>query len=317
LTVSKAEPFGPVMRIRTNEGLLALKKTDLTPKHVQFLHAAINHLGQHKFQRCAPFLLTKNGHPYAQIGGETYYATRWIRGQEVDFRTMAQLGLTARTIAEFHEASRGFEPDGYRPAMLFDIHDRFADRRKEFLLWKKRAQNKSRPDAVDKMFLKQVDHYLKQADDALTIFKRSEVRAHLLYEEDDPPLCHLDLTPYNMVYTTNNQVVLIDFDFCTYAPRTLDLAHLMRRALQRQEWNEHVANHCLVNYNAVRLLARSEYLLLLGLLLFPHRFWRVAYQHYEIGHDPHHLGYFQLCEAEEEQRQAFLTRFARQVERMH
>ncbi|MGZ4133537.1 MAG: CotS family spore coat protein [Tumebacillaceae bacterium] len=316
LTVTKAEPFGPVMRIRTNEGLLALKKTDLTPNHVRFLHSAITHLGQNKFSKCAPFLLTKNDHPYVQVGGETYYATRWIRGQEVDLRSMTQLGQSARTIAEFHEASRGFEPTGYRPPMLFDMTERFTDRRKELLVWKKRAHAKSRPDQVDKMYLKHVDLYLKQADEALLVLRRPEVRAHLLYEEDDPPLIHLDLTPYNMVYTQTNQVVLIDFDFCTYGPRTLDLAHLMRRALQRQEWSEHVANHCLVNYNAVRLLARAEYLMLLGLLLFPHRFWRIAYQHYEVGHDPHHLGYFQLCEAEEEQRQAFLTRFARRVERM-
>jgi CotS family spore coat protein len=316
ITATKVEPFGPVLRLRTSKGLIALKKTDLSPKQVQFLQEAFQHLENRKFTRYAPFLLSADGLPYVQVGGETYYATQWVRGQEVDFRSRPQLALTARTLAEFHEASRGFEPKGYRPAMIFDLVDRFQDRRDEFLTWKKRAKAKSRPDEVDKKFLHMVDTYIAQSDQALTILKRPNVRAHLLYEEDDPPLCHLDLTPYNMVYTTTGQVCLIDLDFCTYGPRTLDLAHLARRALQRADWEEDVMRHALVNYNAVRLLTVPEYVLLHGLLVFPHRFWRISYQHYEIGHDPHHMGYYELAEAEEEKRQAFLKKFGQQVDRM-
>ncbi|PWK13817.1 CotS family spore coat protein [Tumebacillus permanentifrigoris] len=316
ITATKVEPFGPVLRLRTSKGLIALKKTELSPKQVQFLHESFLYLESRKFTRYAPFVLSTDGLPYVQVGGETYYATQWVRGQEVDFRSMPQLALTARTLADFHEASRGYEPKGYRPAMIFDLVDRFQDRRDEFNMWKKRAKAKSRPDEVDKKFLRLVDAYIAQADQALTVMKRPNVRAHLLYEEDDPPLCHLDLTPYNMVYTTIGQVCLIDLDFCTYGPRTLDLAHLVRRALQRADWEEDVLRHALVNYNAVRLLTVAEYVLLYGLLVFPHRFWRISYQHYEVGHDPHHMGYYELAEAEETKRQAFLKKFGQQVDRM-
>nr|WP_236587806.1 CotS family spore coat protein [Tumebacillus amylolyticus] len=316
ITATKCEPFGPVLRLRTSKGLIALKKTELTPKQVQFLHQSFQYLDERKFTRYAPFLLSTEGLPYVQVGGETYYATQWVRGQEVDFRSRQQLALTSRTLAEFHEASRGFEPKGYSPAMIFDLVDRFQDRRDELVSWKNRARAKSRPDDVDKKYLSMVDVYIKQCDESLAIMKRPGVRAHLLHEEDDPPLCHLDLTPYNMVYTTSGQICLIDLDFCTFGPRTLDLAHLVRRALQRADWEEDVLRHCLVNYNSVRLLTVQEYVLLYGLLMFPHRFWRIAYQHYDIGHDPHHMGYFELAEAEEEKRQAFLKTFGQQVERM-
>jgi CotS family spore coat protein len=315
LTASKVEPFGPVLRLRTNQGLIALKKTHLAPKNILFLHGAFQHLEEKRFTKFAPFLLTTDGRPYGIVGGDTYYITRWLRGQEVDFRSSPQLALAARTLAEFHEASRGYEPE-HRPAAIFDMVDRFADRRDELLEWKKRVQKKRRPDGVDQFFLQHVDLYVSQCAQALTLLKKPEIRAHLLYEEEDPCLCHLDLTPYNMVFTQNNQVALIDLDFCTYGPRTLDLAHLMRRALQRQEWDQDAAWHCLVNYNSLRMLTRPEYRILQGLLIFPHRFWRIAYEHYDVGHDPNHLGYFQLCEAEESKRQAFLTTFGRQIDRM-
>ena len=316
LDVTKVEPFGPVLRLRTNKGLVALKKTDLSTKHVQFLYDATLYLEQNKFTKYAPFLTTTDGLPYATLGGATYYATRWVRGQEVNFHSLPQVALTARTLAEFHEASRGWEPKGYRPSGIFDLVQRFADRKDELAAWKQRAQKKSRPDQVDKVFLKHADLYIKQCDQALSILRKPEVRAHLLYEEDDPVLCHLDLTPYNMIYTTNHQVALIDFDFSTFGPRTLDLAHVMRRAMQRQDWDEDVAHHSLINYNSVRMLTPAEYMILHALFIFPHRFWRIAYQHYDVGHDPHHLGYFQLAESEEENRQKFITRFGRQVERM-
>lgn len=317
LTATKVEPFGPVLRLRTNKGLVALKKTDLDGRQIEFLNGAFAHLEERDFTRFAPFLLAADGKPYAMNGGDRYYATRWIRGQEADFRSMGQLAQASRTLADFHEASRGYAPNGYAPPDLFDMVERFRDRREELVEWKSRAKLKSRPDDVDQIFLKHVDGYVRQADEALGMLREPEVRAHLVYEEEDPVLCHLDLTPYNMVYTATGQIVLIDLDFCTYGPRVLDVAHLLRRGLQRQEWEENVARHVLVNYNARRMMTRAEYSMMHGLLLFPHRFWRVAYQHYEVGHDPHHMGYFQLCEAEEESRQAFLRQFGKQVGRMH
>lgn len=315
LTTTKVEPFGPVLRLRTNQGLVALKKTHLSPKHIKFLNRAFQHLEGKQFTKFAPFLLTTDGQPYGLVGGDTYYITRWLRGQEVDFRSLPQLAMASSTLAEFHEASRGYEPS-QRPPAIFDMVDRFADRREELVEWKLRAKQKRRPDGVDEYFLKYVDLYIGQCDRSLAMLRRSEIRAHLLNEEEDPCLCHLDLTPYNMVFTQNQQVALIDLDFCTYGPRTLDLAHMMRRALQRQDWNEDTAWHCLINYNALRMLNRAEYRIVLGLLTFPHRFWRIAYEHYDIAHDPNHLGYFQLCEAEESKRQEFLTRFARRIDRM-
>ncbi|ASS74469.1 hypothetical protein CIG75_05330 [Tumebacillus algifaecis] len=316
ITPTKVEPFGPVLRLRTNQGLVSLKKCDLRSAHVAFLHQALQHVEKQKFTRFAPFLLTSKGLPYAQIGGDTYYATRWLRGQEVDFRSMPQLALATRTLADFHKASRGFDPSGYAPPSIFDMVDRFNDRRDELVEWKRRASIKSRPDDIDKIFLKHADHYIAESDTALKALRRPQVRSHLLFEEDDPPLLHLDLTPYNMIYTPNNQVALIDFDFAAFGPRTLDLAHLMRRALQRHEWDEAVARHALVNYGAISPLTPAEYMILSGLLRFPHRFWRIGYQHYDIDHDPNHLGYFQLAEAEEPQRLRFLDDFEKQIARI-
>jgi len=316
LTATKVEPFGPVLRLRTNRGLIALKKSILAPKQILFLHEALTYAAEKNYTRYAPFVLTANGQPYVQVGGETYYATQWIRGQEVNFRSMQQLAASSRSLAEFHEATRGFEPKGYRPEMLFDMVPRFRDRRDELAQWKRRLERKSRKDDVDLLYLKLIDPYLEQADRAIGVMKGPSVRAHLLYEEEDPVLCHLDLTPYNMVWAQNGQVYLIDLDFCSFGPRTLDVAHLLRRALQRSEWEEGVARHVLVNYNSLRMMSLAEYELLYGLLLFPHRFWRIAYQHYELGHDPHHLGFFQLAEAEEERRNQFLTQFGKQVQRM-
>lgn len=316
ITPTKVEPFGPVLRLRTQQGLVALKKSYLPPAHIAFLHQAFLHLEQKKFTRFSPFLLTPDGKPYATIGGDTYYATRWIRGQEVDFRSMPQLALTARTLADFHVASRGFEPNGYAPPPIFDMVDRFKDRRDELAEWKRRAAIKSRPDEIDNIYLKHADHYIKQADQALATLRRPQVRSQLLFEEDDPSLLHLDLTPYNMIYTPNNQVALIDLDFAAFGPRTLDLAHLMRRGLQRQDWDEATARHVLVNYNAAAPLQPAEYQILSGLLRFPHRFWRIGYQHYDVGHDPNHLGYFQLAESEEQRRLAFLEKFEKQISRV-
>jgi CotS family spore coat protein len=314
-TVYKAEPFGSVIRLHTSDGWKAVKRTHLSPERVEFMHQAVHHVMQRGFVRIAPFVLSKKKTPYAIVGGQVYYITDWVSGQDCDFTSMIHLAEAAQTLAQFHQASLGFEPSVMIPPTAFHILETFQQRSKDLATFKRNIRIKSKPDEMDKFFLKHVDAYQKQAQKAILLVSDPGVKQFLSREAAHPGLCHLDITPRNLIYTTNHHVHLIDLDFMTFAPRALDIAHLMRRSMQKTGWTREVSLVCLVHVNSIKKITRDEYRLIHALLTFPHRFWHVAYAHYALQAGGQSLGYLQQMQALEEKRNVFLQTFEQQIER--
>lgn len=314
-TVYKAEPYGSVIRLQTSAGPFALKRTPLPPERIEFMHEAVCHLHKQNFFRVAPFFPNKKKAPYTIAGGNVYYISEWVHGQECDFSSMIHLAEAAQTLSQFHQASLGFAPKVTIPPAAFSVLDIFRHRSQDLHAFKKKIRLKNKPNAIDQFVLQHIDDYLKQAQRAILLASDPTIKDYLSHVAQSPGLCHLDVTPQNLIYTTNHHVHLIDLDLMTFGPRVLDLAHLMRRSLQKTGWAREVPLVCLVQANSVGKIRREEYILLLALLTFPHRFWHICYAHYVLRHDAQTLGKLQQLQSLEEKRKSFLEDFARQVYR--
>jgi CotS family spore coat protein len=314
-SVYQAEPFGSIIRLQTSDGWKAIKRTHLPPERIEFMDQAVRHVMKRGFTRIAPFALTKKKTPYTIVGGNVYYMSDWVSGHDCDFTSMIHLAEAAQTLAQFHHASIGFEPSAMIPPTAYHILETFQQRSKDLADFKKKIRIKSKLDAMDKFFLEHIDEYQKQVQKAILIVSDPSVKDFLSRDARNPGLCHLDVTQRNLIYTTKHHVHLIDLDFMTFAPRALDIAHLMRRSMQKTGWTREVSLVCLVNVNSVKKISRDEYLLILALLTFPHRFWHIAYTHYTLQVNGHSLGYLQQLQALEEKKRAFLQTFEQQVQR--
>jgi CotS family spore coat protein len=314
--VEHFEPFQHIVKLETTKhNWMALKLTAITPEKIWFLHRAHQYMKKNGFSWFSPIIPTSSGKPYVQNGRLLYYITRWIDGPYADFGSLTQLGKTAESLARFHEASIGFETTGRHPRMAFDLYRLYADRSQQMQTILRSLQAKSNPSKAEQLLIQHTPTFLKQATTALTLFKDRNVIQHLDREEDMPGLCHLDLVERNCIHHASKHVYLIDFDNMTYAPRVLDLAHLIRRGMQKTNWSPQVALVALINYNGIRPLNHAEYVMLEGLLTYPHRWWRLLQlapstsQHSEL------LTLLQTFMEQEESRQQFLRSFSRQVTR--
>ncbi|UOF90863.1 CotS family spore coat protein [Fodinisporobacter ferrooxydans] len=313
--VQNASVHQNIIKIETGkDAFLAFKATQLPAERILFMNRALQYVRHKGFQRFSPMVVTKQGKAFVKDGVQTYYVTRWIDGAPVDFSQLTQLGKTADTLARFHESSIGFELIGRHPKMAFDLYQRYLERSQQMASYVHFLQSKSKQTQTDKLIIKHAANFHQQASYALSLLKQPIVLKHLDREEDTPGLCHLDVVERNVIMHPSKQAYLIDFDHMTYAPRVLDLAHLIRRGMQKTDWSSQVALVSLINYNGIRPLAHPEYLILEALLAFPHRWWRLL----QMYADTPSASIQPLLETmlhQETNRQQFLRSFSQQVTR--
>lgn len=301
------------IRIETDDGTYALKRTHIELDRIRFLRRLLSHVEHAGFSRYAKFVMTKTNQPFVQTDGQRYYATKWIDGAPVHFSSLQQVQQTAYALAQFYEASRGFETTGYHPPMVFDLVELTKERHTDLQRLKQIAERKTHKDSFDDLFLAHYEQWLIDAIESLRMISRSDVINHVQSEETKPGVCHLDVIPSNFIYTKENEVYLLDFDLSTYAPRALDLAHLLRRAQQQQNWSSEVAYHCFLQYDAVSPMTKAEYRLVQALMTFPYRAWRIAHTRYRVFIEESQFEELSSCVRQEPSRHAFLDAFRTQL----
>lgn len=309
----KLEPFGSILRARTHNGMFAIKKTTVPQARIVFMDEALQYATQNDFTKFAPFVHSRIGKPYLTFGGITYYCSKWVLGSECDFTSMPQLTEAAFTLASFYQATEGFESERFTPVSAFDLVEQFRARQVDLRKFARKARSTKHPSEVDRWVRSHLSHYREQAKESLAIMELPECKEQIIQDQKNAGLCHLDVTPHNLIYTSKHHISLLDFDLMTHGPRVLDFAHLLRRSLQTNHWTRECAVAQLIAINGVKHLTHEEYLLIQALLLFPLRVWRVLSSYYAGEAKEGTLEWLEQIEAQEEARQNFLQLYASQV----
>ncbi len=314
-TVHAAEVRQRVVKVRTQRGIFAVKRTHTDAQHVRFLHELVRHLRREGLTCVTPFALADKDKPYITRNQRTYYATRWVDGNPVNFSSLTQLESTAAALAEFHERSRGFESSRANPTPEFGLPAMLRRRSEDLRNLLLKSEAKQHPDEFDQLLSRIAPALREDAEKAVRIAESADCRRFLVDDEENPGLCHLDVIPDNFIYTKEKQVVLIDLDLATFAPRVLDLSHLLRRSLQRLQWRSEAAYTCFLAYDRVRPMDATEYLWVYGLLCFPYRAWRLAHTRSYVVKDRTQIDELRECVEQEPRRQAFLEALLGQIRR--
>jgi CotS family spore coat protein len=313
--VKEVQPVANIVRIKTVKREFAVKQTHIRPERVQFLQQLCRFVRQNGFRNVPRFAVTSKKEPYVEHDGNTFYATVWVNGNAANFANLTHIGHVATALAQFHEASRGFETTDYHPPMEFALGQMTRRRADDLRSLIMDAELKKDPDEFDEMLIELGPSLRQDAEESIRMLDDEMCQAFLNREEETPGICHLDVIPGNFIYDGEGHMHLIDLDLATYAPRAMDIAHLLRRSLQLLNWNSEVAYACFVHYDEVRRISLEEYKIVEALLRFPYRAWRLANTRYRLFSDPEQIEDLRAYRVQEERRQAFLSAFTRELER--
>lgn len=312
--IKRAQPLANVVCVETKGGSYILKPTHIAPRRVEFLQNLFAHLEDQGFTRFAPFVLTKqNRNPYVVRKDQTYYGSAYIPGNPSNFASLQQVGLVAQTLARFHDMTRGFESEGYSPPMEYGLSAMLRRRTEDLRALLVRAEARNPADEFDKLFLSLGPPLRADAESSIRRMEDEKCEKFLEKDAEFPGVCHLDVIPGNFIYSQPQAMYAIDFDLATYAPRVLDLSHLLRRSLQKQQWRPEVAYTCFVQYNDAKTISAEEYQIIQAMLAFPYRAWRLAHTRYRVLQDAMQIEELRDYADQEGRRQNFLTEYARQI----
>ncbi len=314
-TIEQFQPYENITRLHTSKGTYALKQTHLLSQNVDFINQALSYAKKNGFTKYARFAVTKAKKPFIRKGGKTYYLTSWIDGPAVNFASIDHIGQTAFTLAEFHESTRGFEAkESFQPQLVFNLAQITEQRNRDLRQMIHLAEAKENPDEYDSMLIELKPDLQDDAAKSLSLLQSAECQEFLLTDEERPGICHLDVIPSNFIYRTNHQVHMLDLDLATFAPRALDVAHLLRRSMQQLNWIPDAAYACFLNYNAVHTMPKAEYKIVNALLRFPYLAWRVSHTRYRFFKDKSQIEDLKSFKEQESRRQSFLEEFTKQID---
>lgn len=265
--------------IRSSDGKKFLKKSLIAPERVLFVHGAKEHLYNNGFQCIDRFCCTKSGSPYFLLDGICYTVSEFIEGRECNFDNREDVALSSRALAALHNASLGYIPPA--GARIQDdigkIPLYFSKRLEELRKLKKNAaKGKSR---FDHLFLQYFDQFYNMGEYVLSQITESCYEALSEKARKDGGFCHHDYTYHNIIFN-NDDISIINFDYCCFELKVYDIANLLRRKMRKCNWDISDAAEIIREYRKVGSISDEEFLIMKYILLFPQKFWRVANRFY-------------------------------------
>ncbi len=271
-----------VYYLKTNKGERCLKKINYGPQKLLFVCGAKEHLIKNGFDKIDRYFLNTDGEPYALVNEDLYTLSNWIEGRECDFHEIEDVKIAAETLAKLHEASKGYDPpensklksDLGRWVNLMQKRVKSLDKMRDMV------RKKHHKSDFDLIYIKSMEFYKEMGKEAFNTLESSNYLELCEIAENDKSLCHHDFTYHNIIIDKNNDVNVIDFDYCKREIRVFDISNFITKVLKRVEWNFEYAKSIIESYNNISPLREDEYKVLYAYLQFPQRYWRLANRYY-------------------------------------
>lgn len=268
--------------LKTNKGERCLKKINYGPQKLLFVYGAKEHLISNGFENIDRYFMNIDGEPYALVNEDLYTLSTWLEGRECDFHNIEEVKKASRTLALMHEASKGYDPpensklksDLGRWPHLMTKRIKSLDKMRDML------RKKNTKSSFDLLYLKSMEVYKSMGQKAINTLSGSNYYELCQVAETEKSFCHHDFTYHNIILDKEDNVHVIDFDYCKREIRTFDISNFMTKVLKRVDWNPEFAKAIIESYNEVSPLSDGEYTVLFAFLQFPQRYWRLANRYY-------------------------------------
>lgn len=262
-----------------------LKKLSVSHERLEFILSATTYLRERGSLIPAPVNLPASGLPYFEHDGAFYILSEVAPGRAPRYDVPKDLELIARTLAEFHRASRGFRPPAgsKERAHLGRWGEDYRQKREKLDAFAARASGE------DSQFARAVSaampHFRERAARAEEDLGASVYDAWCEEVSREPILCHQDFAAGNLALVEQpppGRVWIFDTDSITVDLPARDLRKVLNKALKKSErWDPGKANRFLDAYRRVFPLTREQLDVLRVDLTFPHLFYGIVSKYFE------------------------------------
>ncbi|MHC1749424.1 MAG: CotS family spore coat protein [Cellulosilyticaceae bacterium] len=265
----------------TNKGKMILRKMNITKEQIMFEYEVVQYLIGQEFTAVPRIYTTKKTLPYASYQDKNYVLQELKVGEEIDFKNEEDLKNTIAMLAHFHIYARNLVSNTRysENSTMKNIYEYCLKRHMESKKMKKSISDLSNKPNFEKLFLDNYRYY--ETLELMALEQMDTVSSQLLIDEAlrQSTIIHNDYSYHTINKTPNNQYYINNLDSCAYNLQILDLAHILTRIMQKNNWNIELLKTLTEIYDTIRPLSNEETKALRGLLIFPEKYANICHNY--------------------------------------
>lgn len=258
----------------TNKGRFTLRKVDLTKEQIGFSYEVDAHLNQDHFNSLNSIYGTKKKAPYALLGDETYVMQTYKPCEETDFKDYNDLKEIVLVLAKFHKQATNIESQIRQPeeVKMKNIYEYYLKRQSENNKLKKNIVTLKQKSNFEFMFLEECDVYRRLEEMALKNIDYDLSCRLIQNVRDKKEVAHKDFTYHTVNKTQDQEYIISQIDVCNYDIQILDLAQILCKIMQKNDWNKKILYSLIQEYDKERTISQDEMRLLKFLMTYPDKY---------------------------------------------
>lgn len=277
-------PLRKVFILQTESGKMVLKKIDYSSERLNFINTCLENIHE-KLPNVMTFKKFDNNSIYIDWQDSSYILMDLLPGREVAFTNPLEYEMCGKLLAKMHLASNECldnilnkigksEKQALDDSLVIKFDNSLSDM-KDIKHW---LSSYKYFNEFDSIFIKQIDKYIEEIEKAKELLSFS---GYSSYREDmnNISVCHNDLAEHNFLIS-DEELYLIDFDYCSIDLRVVDLADLILKGIKNAGFDIDKALSVIDAYDSICPLDREEYKFLYILLLFPRDIYSISKSYY-------------------------------------
>lgn len=282
ILVTSIEKIKSVYRVEAGKQIYCLKVVKYELPHFLFILRAMKHLDSNGFEYVPNIIRTTRGMDYIKFDESFAYITLWLNGRESSYENPIELSIVAKKLGQLHKCSEGFivSKDMKPRVGWFKWIEVYRTRKGEILSFKNLINRRSKKTDVDLYYLSMIEEELQRCDRAINNLCDTNYENKMLDEIRLGGFCHHDYANHNVLIGKDNEVNIIDFDYCILDTHLHDLSSLLIRAMKYGRWNEERARIILKAYKSSHRLEQDDIKIMAAFMEFPQDYWQRGIQYY-------------------------------------
>ncbi|GAA0728381.1 CotS family spore coat protein [Clostridium malenominatum] len=271
-----------VYRVMVNKDKYCLKIIKYEFNHFFFILSAIKHLQNNGFKSIPKIIETTKGKDYIMLPNSCAYLTPWIESRACNYDNPFELKLAAKKLGELHVKSRGFRlSESMKPRIgWFKWFENFSNKKRDIIDFKNIIEKKDKKSYFDILYEKHIEEEIGRINKSIEDLYNSNYFCKMKKEIGSKGFCHHDYAHHNVLIDEENEINIIDFDYCILDSHLHDLSSLIIRTMKNGKWDIGNANYILNNYSLINSITQKDISIMAAFIGFPQAFWQLGIQYY-------------------------------------
>jgi CotS family spore coat protein len=271
-------------KIGTDKGFFCLKRVSNGYEKAKKSYNIMLHLKENGCDYIAEYYCTKEGKPIIKRKDTAFYLTYWIEGCEASFSMPDEMERYSELLADFHNRAKGFKTPKHVKVKshIKKWRRTFAKCRDELTGYREYIDRLKLKAEFDYIYKSNIDYFIREAELAIRILDHSRYNELCEYYINEGSICHDSFYYQNIIVDKNNKLFVVDLESCQYDIPMSDLGKMIRRILSKKrfKWDFDLCRRLIESYCKLRPMSKEEYEMLLAILVFPHKFWKLGRKRY-------------------------------------